>query len=467
MDALIAARWQFGITTIYHFLFVPLTIGLALVVAILETKWVRSRDPKFLRATKFWGKLFLINFAIGVVTGIVQEFQFGMNWSSYSRFVGDIFGAPLAIEGLAAFFLESTFLGLWIFGWDRLSPRLHAATAWLVSLGTILSAFWILAANAWMQNPVGYIRVPEGCVPGVDPVCRAELSSFLDLIRNPMAWYHLGHTVLAAALTAGILVLAISGWHLLRKPDSPVFRASAALGVAFVLAASVAVAATGHFQGQEVADLQPMKHAATEALWETEGPAALSLFAIADQDAGRNIVDIRIPHALSLLTDHSWTSEVEGINQLQAQYEDEFGPGDYRPPVMPVYWSFRVMVGAGFAMIGLGLLGAWFLRKKKLHEVKWFHRLALLALPLPFIANITGWVVTEIGRQPWSVYNVLLVRDSVSPSVSTASVLTSLIGFTVLYGLLAVIDLYLMAKYARAEAGEETTPAEVGAGLTY
>jgi cytochrome d ubiquinol oxidase subunit I len=459
MDALIAARWQFGITTIYHFLFVPLTIGLALVVAILETMWVRSHDPKYLRATKFWGKLFLINFAIGVVTGIVQEFQFGMNWSSYSRFVGDIFGAPLAVEGLVAFFLESTFLGLWIFGWDRLSPRLHAATAWLVSLGTIMSAFWILAANAWMQNPVGY---------RINPVTgRAELESFLDLVRNPMAWYHLGHTVLAAGLTAGVFVLAISGWHLLRKPDSPVFRSSAALAVVLVLATSLGVATTGHFQGQEVADLQPMKHAAVEAHWETEGPAAFSLFAIPSQSESRNLVDIRIPRVLSLLTDHSWTSEVRGINDLQAEYEETFGPGDYRPPVAVVYWSFRVMVGVGFFLIGMGALGAWFLYRKRLQEIRWYHRLALLSLGLPFLANITGWVVTEIGRQPWSVYNVLLVRDSVSPSVSTASVLTSLIGFTVLYGLLAVIDLYLMAKYARADAGEETTPAEVGAGLAY
>jgi len=459
MDALIAARWQFGITTIYHFLFVPLTIGLALVVAILETMWVRSRDPKYLRATKFWGKLFLINFAIGVVTGIVQEFQFGMNWSSYSRFVGDIFGAPLAVEGLLAFFLESTFLGLWIFGWDRLSPRLHAATAWLVSLGTVISAFWILAANAWMQNPVGY---------RINPITgRAELESFLDLVRNPMAWHHLGHTVLAAGLTAGVFVLAISGWHLLRRPDSPVFRSSAALAVVLVLVTSLGAATSGHFQGQEVADLQPMKHAAVEAHWETEAPAAFSLFAIPSQSESRNLVDLSIPRVLSLLTDHSWTSEVRGINDLQAEYEGTFGPGDYRPPVAAVYWSFRVMVGVGFFLIGLGALGAWFLYRKRLHEVRWYHRVALLSLGLPFLANITGWVVTEIGRQPWSVYNVLLVRDSVSPSVSTASVLTSLIGFTVLYGVLAVIDLYLMAKYARADAGEETTPAEVGAGLAY
>ncbi|MCU0282015.1 MAG: cytochrome ubiquinol oxidase subunit I, partial [Acidimicrobiia bacterium] len=270
-----------------------------------------------------------------------------------------------------------------------------------------------------------------------------------------------------AGLTAGVFVLAISGWHLLRRPDSPVFRASAGLAVILVLVSSLGVATSGHFQGQEVADLQPMKHAAVEAHWETEAPAAFSVFAIPSQSESRNLVDLRIPRVLSLLTDHSWTSEVRGINDLQAEYEEEFGPGDYRPPVAAVYWSFRVMVGVGFFLIGLGAFGAWFMYRKRLHEVRWYHRVALLSLGLPFLANITGWVVTEIGRQPWSVYNVLLVRDSVSPSVSTATVLISLIGFTVLYGILAVIDLYLMAKYARADIGEETTPAEVGAGLAY
>jgi hypothetical protein len=255
--------------------------------------------------------------------------------------------------------------------------------------------------------------------------------------------------------------------YLIRNSQDPVFRLSSALAVVLVLGSSLGVAVSGHFQGQQVADLQPMKHAATEALWETEAPAALSLFAIPDRDEGRNLIDIRIPRLLSLLTDHSFSSEVRGINDLQAEYVAQFGEGDYRPPVGAVYWSFRVMVGAGFALIGLGALGAWFLHRKRLHEVSWYHRAALLALGLPFLANITGWVVTEMGRQPWSVYNVLLVRDSVSPSVGTASVLISLIGFTVLYGALAVIDLYLMVKYARAGAGEETTPAEVGAGLAY
>jgi cytochrome d ubiquinol oxidase subunit I len=363
------------------------------------------------------------------------------------------------VEGLLAFFLESTFLGLWIFGWDRLSPRLHAATAWLVSLGTMLSAFWILAANAWMQNPVGY---------RINPITgRAELESFLDLIRNPMAWHHLGHTLLASILTAAVLILAVSGWHLLRRPDSPVFRFSAGLAVILILVAGVGSAATGHFQGQEVADLQPMKHAAVEAHWETEAPAAFSLVAIPSMAEGRNLFDIRIPRLLSVLTDHSWSSEVRGINDLQAEYEETFGPGDYRPPVGIVYWSFRAMVGVGFFLIALGGLGVWFLYRKRLHEVKWYHRAALLSLGLPFIANATGWVVTEMGRQPWTVYNVLLTRDSVSPAVSTPELLITLIGFTLLYGVLAVVDVYLMAKYARAGVGEGTTPAEVGAGLAY
>jgi cytochrome d ubiquinol oxidase subunit I len=459
MDALIAARWQFGITTIYHFLFVPLTIGLAFVVAALETMWVRTRDPKYLRATKFWGKLFIINFAVGVVTGIVQEFQFGMNWSSYSRFVGDIFGAPLALDALLAFFLESTFLGVWIFGWDRLGPRLHAACAWLVALGTVVSAFWILAANAWMQNPVGYRLNP---VTG-----RAELESFLDLVRNPVAWHHFGHTIFSALLTAGVLMLAISGWHLIRNHSDEVFRLSSALAVGLMLVTAVAVATSGHFQGQMTAKVQPMKHAAVEAHWETEGPAALSVFAIPDMEQGRNRVNIAIPHALSLLTDHSWTSEVAGINPLQAEYEAAFGPGDYRPPVATVYWSFRVMVGVGFGLIGLGSLGVWLLYRRRLYQAAWFHRAALAALILPFLANITGWVVTEIGRQPWVVQDVLLTRDGVSPSVGTPTVLISMIGFTLVYGLLALIDVYLMAKFARAGAGEETTSAEVGAGLVY
>lgn len=459
MDPVIVARWQFGITTVYHFLFVPLTIGLSLIVASLETMWVVRRQPKYLQATKFWGKLFLINVALGVVTGIVQEFQFGMAWSSYSRFVGDIFGAPLAIEALLAFFLESVFIGLWIFGWNRFSAGVHAAFAWIVAVGAILSAFWILAANAFMQVPVGYqLNAATG---------RAELSSFLDLIRNPIAWHHLGHTILAALLTAGTLVLAVSGWQLLRNRESPVFRTSAILAVFLVLICGTGVAISGHFQGQYVADVEPMKAAAMEAHWETEQPASFSLFAIPDQGGRRNLFNITIPRGLSLLNDNSLTSEVVGINPLQEQYEATHGPGNYIPQVATLYWSFRVMVGVGFALIGLGALGAWLLYRRRFWDARWFHRLALLAVGLPAIANTTGWIVTEMGRQPWTVHGVLLTRDSVSTSVSAGMILTSLIGFTLLYGVLAAIDFGLMAKYARHSADDELTPEQVGADLAY
>jgi cytochrome d ubiquinol oxidase subunit I len=460
MDPLIVARWQFGITTVYHFLFVPLTIGLALFVATLESLYVRTKDLKYLRATKFWGKLFLINFAVGIVTGIVQEFQFGMNWSSYSRYVGDIFGAPLALEGLLAFFLESTFLGLWIFGWRRLSARQHLFTAWMVSLGTIVSAFWILAANAWMHNPVGYtINAETG---------RAELASFLDVVTNPVAWAHFVHTVLAAVLTAAVLMLAISSWHLLRRNQESVFRASAGLASVVVLVTAIGVALSGHFQGQITAEKQPMKLAATEALWETEQPAAFSLIALIDENGRHNSFDIKVPRLLSFLATNSLDAEVRGINNIQAEYEELYGEGvDYIPPVNVVYWSFRLMVAVGTVLIAIGALGTYFLWRRRLGEVRWFHRIALWSLGLPVAANLLGWIVTEIGRQPWAVQGLLLVEDSVSPSVSGAAVFTTLLGFTVLYGVLAAVDVYLMSRYAKAGISDETTPEEVGASLAY
>ncbi len=464
MDPLIVARWQFGITTVYHFLFVPLTIGLALFVAFLETLYVRTKDPKYLRATKFWGKLFLINFAVGIVTGIVQEFQFGMNWSSYSRYVGDIFGTPLALEGLLAFFLESTFIGLWIFGWKRLSPRQHLLTAWMVSIGTIISAFWILAANAWMHNPVGYtINTETG---------RAELVSFLDVLANPVAWAHFFHTILAAVLTAAILVLAVSSWHLLRRNQESVFRASAALASVVTLVTALGVVVSGHIQGQITAEKQPMKLAATEALWETEQPAAFSLIAIIDEQGGRNSFDIKVPRLLSFLATSSFDAEVRGINDIQAEYQelyaDRYGEdADYIPPVTVVYWSFRLMVAAGTALVAIGALGTYLSWRRRLGEVRWFHRIALWSVGLPVVANLLGWIVTEIGRQPWAVQGLLRVEESVSPSVSGATMFMTLLGFTVLYGALAVVDVYLVSRYARAGAAEETTPDEVGAALAY
>jgi cytochrome d ubiquinol oxidase subunit I len=459
MDALAVARWQFGITTVYHFLFVPLTIGLALLVAIMETFYVRTRDPRFLRATKFWGKLFLINFVVGVVTGIVQEFQFGMNWSSYSRFVGDIFGAPLAIEGLAAFFLESTFIGLWVFGWKRLSARMHLFTAWMVSFGTMVSAFWILAANAWMQNPVGYRINPEAG--------RAELDSFLAVVTNEVAWVQFAHTIAASVLTAGVLMLAVTAWHLRRDRPDPVFRFSAILASVVILVSALASGITGHWQGQVVAQVQPMKFAAVEALWETEQPASFSLFAIGDIENGRNRINLRVPGLLSFLATNSWDAEVLGINPLQAEFEEEYGPGNYIPPVGTVYWSFRLMVGIGFLLIALGGWGCYLAYQKRMERSPRFLRIALWALPLPFLANIFGWIVTEIGRQPWVVYGELLVADGVSPSVSGVEVLLTLIGFTVVYGVLTAVNLYLMTKYARAGTTDESSADQVAAALAY
>jgi len=459
MDPLLVARWQFGIVTIYHFIFVPLTIGLALLIAVQETLYVRTKNPKYLRATKFWGKLFLINFAIGVVTGIVQEFQFGMNWSSYSRYVGDIFGAPLAIEGLAAFFLESTFIGLWIFGWKRLSPRQHLFAAWMVSLGTMISAFWILTANAWMQHPVGY---------EVNPVTgRAELTSFLDVTMNQVAWVHFIHTIFISILTAAVLMLAVSAWHILRRREDAVYTFSAGLASVAILVSSIGVAFSGHWMGQVMTEVQPMKMAAAEAHWETEQPAALSLVAIPDADNGRNRFNIAIPGFLSLLSTNSFDGEVKGINPLQAEFEARYGPGNYVPPVGTIYWSFRMMIGIGFFLLALGAWGTYLLWRRKVGRVGWFHRIALWSLALPFLANVFGWVVTEIGRQPWAVYGELLVKDGVSPSVSTGEVLTSLIGFTLLYGGLAVVDFYLMSKYAREGVTDEQTPDEVARALAY
>lgn len=459
MEALTVARWQFGIVTIYHFIFVPLTIGLALLLAIHETFYVRTKNPKYLRSTKFWGKLFLINFAIGVVTGIVQEFQFGMNWSSYSRYVGDIFGAPLAIEGLAAFFLESTFIGLWVFGWKRLSARQHLFSAWMVSLGTMISAFWILAANAWMQSPVGF---------EINPATeRAELTSFLDVITSQVAWVHFIHTIGISVLTAAVLMLAVSAWHMMRNRGDPVYTFSAGLASVAILVSSIGVSFSGHWMGQVMTEVQPMKMAAAEALWETEQPAAFSLFAVGDIEGGRNHINITVPRVLSLLATNSFDGEVQGINPLQAQFEAEYGPGNYIPPVGTVYWSFRLMIGIGFFLTALGAWGTYLLWKKRLGRVTWFHRVALWSLALPFLANAFGWIVTEIGRQPWAVYGELLVEDGVSPSVSTGEVLTTMIGLTLLYGVLAAVDLYLMMKYAREGVAAEGTPDETAQALAY
>ncbi len=443
MDAFDLARLQFALTTIFHFFFVPLSIGLAFFTAIFQTAWYRTQDEGYLRLTKFWGKLFLVNFALGVVTGIVQEFQFGMNWSDYSRFVGDVFGAPLAIEGLAAFFLESTFLGLWIFGWNRLSPRIHLLSIWMVAIGTCISAFFILAANAWMQHPVGYTLNP---LTG-----RAEMTDIMAMFTNPTLWAHFPHTVAAALTTGGMFVLGVSAWHLWRERDVALFRRSAATALVVTLVSAVVVAFSGHLQAQIMTEQQPMKMAAAEALWDTQSGADFSLFAIGDTTDGENIIDISLPNMLSVLATDSWNGTVEGMNDLQARYEAQYGTGSYIPIVWIQYWSFRLMTGAGFAMIAFCAIGLWLLRKDRLETTRWYLILALPAIALPYLANTLGWIFTEMGRQPWVVYGILRTEDAVSPTVGIALVLTTVIGFTVIYGFLSVVDVILLRRFSRAD----------------
>jgi cytochrome d ubiquinol oxidase subunit I len=440
MDALDIARWQFGITTVYHFIFVPLTIGLSFLVAGMQTAWVRTGHERYLRMTKFWGKLFLINFAMGVVTGIVQEFQFGMNWSDYSRFVGDIFGAPLAIEGLLAFFLESTFLGLWIFGWDRLPKRLHLATIWIAATGTVLSAYFILAANSWMQHPVGYtVNETTG---------RAELTDFGAVLTNSTAVGAFFHTITACFVTAGVFVVGISAWQLRRKKADEVFRPSMRMALFTVLVASVGVLISGDLQARLMTEQQPMKMAAAEALWETTGPASFSLFTIGTLDGSEEVWSIRVPNVLSFMATGSWDGTVEGINDIQAAEEEAYGPGDYRPNIPVTYWTFRAMVGFGLLMALLSLVGLWVMRRERIP--RWFTIAAIASLALPTLANSVGWIFTEMGRQPWAVFGLMTTAEGVSPTVTAGTVLTSLIVFTVLYGALAVIDGVLMYRYAKA-----------------
>jgi len=441
MDPLDIARWQFGITTVYHFLFVPLTIGLSALVAGLETAWIRTGKVAYLRATKFLGKLFLINFAMGVVTGIVQEFQFGMNWSEYSRFVGDIFGAPLAIEGLLAFFMESTFLGLWIFGWDKLPKKLHAACMWMVALGTTLSAYFILAANSWMQHPVGY-RINEA-------TGRAELTDFVAVLTNSTMLTTFPHTIAASYLTAGLFIVGISAWHLARGKHVEVFRPSLKMALVVTLIASLGVAVSGDLQGKLMTEQQPMKMAAAEALYETEQPAAFSLFTVGTLDGSEEVFSVRVPKVLSFLATGDFDGKVEGINDLQAAAQETYGPGDYRPIIPVTYWTFRLMVGIGFLTAGLALVGLWLIRRGRLPKNRWVWRSGVLSLALPFIANSVGWIFTEMGRQPWAVYGVLKTSASLSPGVTAASMLISLIALTVLYGVLAVIEAGLMVRFAK------------------
>ncbi len=441
-DIVLLARWQFAITCVYHFFFVPLTLGLVWVVAGLHTAWHITGKDVWLKLTRFWGKLFLINFAMGLVTGIVMEFQFGMNWSEYSRFVGDIFGAPLAIEALLAFFLESTFLGLWIFGWDKLPKKVHLACIWVVAFGSNLSALWILIANSFMQQPVGYV-LANG---------RAEMNDFAALVFNPHVFVQFPHVITGAMAMAGFFVLGISAWHLRRATDDAnrdAFTRSFRIGAVYALVASLAVALVGHSQAQYMIKAQPMKMAAAEALWENADPAPLSLFTWGNEPERRDVWAIKAPGLLSFLAYNRFTGEVKGIRELQAEAEQRYGPGNYVPPVKWTYWTFRAMVGAGTLML---LLGAWavFASRRSAPVPRGLLLTLLLpAMSLPYIAHSTGWIFTEIGRSPWIVYGLQKITDGVSPAVSAGELWLTLVGFTLLYGALMVADVYLLAKYAR------------------
>jgi cytochrome d ubiquinol oxidase subunit I len=403
------SRWQFGITTVYHFIFVPLTIGLSILVAAMQTAWFVKKDQAYLRMTKFFGKLFLINFAVGVVTGIVLEFQFGMNWSAYSRFVGDVFGAPLAMEGLLAFFMESVFLGLWIFGWDKLSPRLHLATIWLAAIGTNLSAFFILAANSWMQHPVGY---------RVNPVThRAELTSIVRLLTNSTVLAAWPHVILASFVTAGMVLIAASAWHLARRSDTALFRRVMRLGLTVTLIAGLATFVTGDIQARLMDSQQPMKMAAAEALYNTEAPASFSLFTVGALNGGSEVWSVRVPYLLSLIATLNPHGTEQGINDVQRAYVKKYGPGSYKPIVPVTYWSFRLMIGFGMLAALLALAGLWRTRRRRIPRSQWFCRAAIWGVGLPYLASTMGWIFTEMGRQPWTVFGVLQTSQSESPGV--------------------------------------------------
>jgi len=443
MDPVILSRWQFAITTIFHFFFVPVTLGLSIFLAILETKYVTSGEEIYKRMTKFWGKIFLINFAIGVVTGIVQEFHFGLNWSEYARFMGDIFGAPLAIEGLMAFFLESTFIGVWIFGWDKLSKKAHAGVMWLVAIGSNLSALWILVANSFMQNPVGY-AIRNG---------RAEMTDFWALLGNPNVWHQFPHVITAGIAIGGFLIMAFSAWHLLQNKAETrdFFTRSFRRASTYALIGALLVGLIGHAQGQFLAKSQPLKVAAMEGHWETEQPASFSVIAIIDQENMENTWEIKIPKFLSLMLFNDLTTGFPGLRELQEEEIAKHGPGEYIPPVTISYWSSRTMIGIGLLMILVAALAVWWSQRGVIAERRWFLRILIPAGLLPTVASIAGWLVAETGRWPWIVHGLQKIEDAVSPTITPGSIIFSMTTFLVLYTILGVVGVALMIKYGTSE----------------
>src|SRR6476620_3292833 len=475
MDPVTLARWQFGITTVYHWFFVPITLALSFIVAIFQTMWFRTKDDKYLRLTKFYGKLFLINFAMGVVTGIVQEFQFGMNWSTYSRFVGDIFGAPLAIEALLAFFLESTFLGLWIFGWGRLPEKLHATTMWLVHIGTVLSAYFILAANSFMQHPVGYTYNKASG--------RAELTDFFAVLTNKVQLVTFPHVIFSAYMAGAGVVMGVALWLMRReakraaddaqevaRTDAPLYRRATRIAAVFTLVAAVGVVVSGDAQGKIMTEVQPMKMAAAEALYDSvpagQG-APFSVLTVGSLDGSHANALIEIPGLLSFLATGNVNGAVKGINDLKAEYAQNYGAGGHPrvadvatafvPNIPTTYWSFRLMTGLGMATVAIALAVLWLTRKGRTPTSRWLAYAAVAAPLLPVFANSFGWIFTEVGRQPWLVFGLMTTATGVSPNVSMGEVITSMVVFTLLYGALAVVEIKLFLHYVRkgAEPFEE------------
>ncbi len=441
------ARWQFATTSIYHFLFVPVTIGLAFLVAVLQTAWHRTGQPEYRRVTRFFGTLLLINVAVGVVTGLVQEFEFGMNWSAYSRFVGDVFGAPLAMEGLAAFFLESTFLGLWLFGWDRLPKRVHLACIWMVALGSMLSALFILAANSWMQHPVGYALNSKG-----QPV----LNNIGALFTNPTFLWGYVHVILASLVTGSLVMLAVSAWHLRKRRETGAFHRTARIAVLVLLPAILIQMFVGNKLGEIEAKYQPAKIAAAEAQWTNCQPCSFSAIQIGGGQNDQTPTQIiAIPHLLSVLATGSFDGPVEGLDELQSEYQKQYGPGNYIPDVFIQYWSMRVMAYLGALIMLLALWGGWLVHRGTLDRSRWFGRLALWAVVTPFLMNTAGWLLTESGRQPWIVQGLMKTVNANSPGVTSTDIAISLITFVLIYIALGAADLFLMLRYARRGLEDE------------
>jgi cytochrome bd ubiquinol oxidase subunit I len=464
MNVVDISRWQFGITTVYHFVFVPLTIGLAPLVAIMQTAWAVTGKDHWYRLTKFFGKLFMINFALGVATGIVQEFQFGMNWSEYSRFVGDVFGAPLAMEGLVAFFLESTFLGLWIFGWTRLPKLVHLATIWLVAIGVNASAFFIIAANSFMQHPTGAVYNPV--------TKRAELHSIWQLLTNNTALAAFPHVVAGSFLTAATFVAGVGGWWMVRESRRgntdiarEMWRPVARLGMWVIIIAGVVVVLTGDTQGKLMFKQQPMKMASAESLCHTQTDPSFSILTTGTHNNCDSVTHvIEVPYVLPILAENKISGvPLQGVQDLQLSDNEKYGPGDYRPNLFVTYWTFRAMITWAAGSAAIALIGLWMTRRGRVPAQNWFKWLSLLAIPTPFLGNSAGWVFTEMGRQPWVVApnptgdpNIRMTVQQAVSGNTAGTVLTSLIVFTTLYGVLAVVWFYLQRRYVIA--GPEAAP---------